>query len=149
MSKEMILLADVDGLGVQGDIVKVKDGFARNFLVPQKKGAPLTTLAQRQIEKRQKEREERMAADREKAEKLVATLEKLTLKISVKAGEDGKLFGSVQAADIAHALEGHGVQVQKSQVRLKEAIKRTGSFQVTIKLHPEVSSTVKVVIVEE
>lgn len=149
MSKELILMSDVPGLGIAGDLVKVADGYARNFLLPRSLAAPLTAISRRQLEARQAEREARLRTDRENAERLIAKMEDASVTITMKAGPEGKLFGSVSTLDIAAALAEQKLEVDRHKIVLKEPIKELGVYDLPIKLHPELQTQVKVWIVEE
>jgi large subunit ribosomal protein L9 len=149
MAKEVILMQDVDGLGAEGDVVKVADGYARNFLMPKSIAAPVTEATRRRLEKQRKEREARLADQRVEAEKQLSVVEQTSCTIAVKAGEGGQLFGSVNAADIAAALKDQGVNVDKKQVALEQPLRELGVFKVPIHLHPEIHATLKVWVVEE
>ncbi|MFM2054861.1 MAG: hypothetical protein RL456_2898 [Pseudomonadota bacterium] len=146
---QVILLEKVANLGTLGDVVKVKDGYARNFLIP-------TGAARRATEKAIKEFEARRAElEKVQAEKLAtaqATGEKLagkTLSITQKAGVDGRLFGSVTNADIAEGLKAQGFDVSKAQVRLTSLIKTVGEHAVSVALHHDVVVEVTVAVVGE
>jgi large subunit ribosomal protein L9 len=150
MSTEVLLLNDVDKLGKAGDVVKVADGYARNYLLPQDIAAPVSTHALRRLAKIRKEREEtnriRLAEAKDKASRLKDA--SVTLRARVVDGT--RLYGSVLAADIAAAIQdGLKVAVDKAQVKLDEPIKETGTFDIPVKLHPDVTCTVKVWIVED
>ena len=149
MAREVILMAAVAGLGAEGDIVRVAEGHARNFLLPKKLAAPVTDATRRQIEKRRKEREEKEGREREAAQALARTIEQVSCTVTVKTGEEGKLFGSVTANDVVAALKAQGVEVDKRQVDLPEPIRELGVFHVAIKLHPEIQAAAKVWVVEE
>ena len=149
MAKEVILISDVNGLGSEGDVVKVADGYARNFLLPRNLAAPITEGARRRLEKKRKVRDEQLAQDREAALKVQKAVEAISCTITVKTGAEGKMFGSVSVADILGAAKGQGVELQKHQVDLAEPIKATGMFNIPVKLHPEVQATLKVWVVEE
>jgi large subunit ribosomal protein L9 len=149
MAKEVILMDDVDGLGRQGDVVRVAEGYARNYLVPRNLAAPVTDATRRRIEKRRKDREVKLVADKSGAESLAQTLENTSVTISVKTASEGKLFGSVTPADIAKALAGQGIAVDRHKIELEEPIREVGVFKVPVKLHPDVRATVKVWVVEE
>ncbi len=149
MAKEVILMEDVRGLGDQGEVVRVADGYARNFLLPRNLAAPVTESTRRQLEKKRKEREEQLALAREGAEKLAASIQKVSCTIAVKAGEGGKMYGSVTAADISASLASQGVQLDKRQIELVEPIRELGVFEIPVKLHPEVVVALKVWVVEE
>lgn len=148
MSKEVMLINEVPGLGVEGDIVRVADGYARNFLVPRGIAAPVTTATRRQMEKLRKAREARLAEARVEAEALRDRIEALSVSLSVKVGEQGKLFGSVTVQDIVAAVKKQGVEIDRHQVLLEEALRETGVFNVPVKLHPEVQASIKVWVVE-
>lgn len=149
MSKEVILMEDVDGLGLTGDLVKVADGYARNFLLPRKLAAPVTESTRRQVQKRKVEADARRAKLREGATALAARIQGLTLRIPVKVGAEGRLFGSVNPLDIAAGLKAQGIDVQKQQVELPHPIKELGPAKVTVKLMADVRAELKVEVVEE
>lgn len=149
MPKELILMSDVPGLGIEGDLVKVADGYARNFLLPRNLAAPITTMSRRQLESKQAAREARMRSELEQSQHIVARLEDQSVTIPVKAGPEGKLYGSVGTADIADALAALGVHVDRHKIALKEPLRELGVFDVALKLHPELQTEVKVWIVEE
>jgi large subunit ribosomal protein L9 len=147
---QVILMDKVVNLGGLGDIVKVKDGYARNFLIPQGKAKRATDENRKVFEARRAELErvqgEKLAAAQEKAGKL----EGMTVQIAGKAGVDGRLFGSVGNADIAEALAAQGVEIDKSSVRLPLGpIKQIGESQIEIALHSDVIATITVVIAAE
>jgi len=150
MSIEILLLSDIPNLGQAGDVVTVADGYARNYLLPKDLAAPVSPHALRRLEKLRKEREEltriQLAEAKDKAEKLASA----SVTIRAKTVDGTRLYGSIQAADIVAALEADNkVAVDKTQVDLPEPIKETGTFDVTIKLHPDVAPTIKVWVVEE
>lgn len=149
MSIEVILMADVKGLGAEGDVVKVAEGHARNYLLPKKLAAPVTDATRRQLEKKRKERDARLAAERATAEELAAKMAQVSCTITVKTGEDGKLFGSVTAGHVAAALKAQGVELDKNQVELPDAIRELGVFNVPVNLNAGVKATVKIWVVEE
>ena len=149
MTKEIILMSDVKGLGVEGDVVKVAEGYARNYLLPRKLAAPVTQATRRQLEKKQKERQERQAAERESAEKIAAQIEQTSCTITVKAGPEGKLFGSVSSADVVASLKEQGIEIDRHQLKLDEPLRELGVFNVAVELHPELQATLKVWVVEE
>ena len=147
---EVILLENVANLGDLGDKVSVKSGYGRNFLIPQKKAVPATADNVKQFEERRVELE-KVASDRldvanARAEKINA----LALSITVKAGEEGKLFGSITSRDIAEAVVAQGVEIENSEVRLPLGpLRELGDFEITIHLHPEVDAMVKLAVVAE
>ena len=149
MSTEVILMADVPGLGAEGEVVKVHEGYARNFLLPKSLAAPVTGATRRVLEKKRKEREAQVAQDRDAAQALAKTIEQVSCTITVKAGGEGKLFGSVTANDIAEALKAQGVVLERRLIELAEPIRELGVFNVPVKLHPEVQAVLKIWVVEE
>lgn len=150
MSTELLLLDDVDNLGKAGDVVRVAPGYARNFLVPKGIAEPVTEAAKRRLAKLQAEREAARKAELEAAQKLAAGLKDAKVTIRAKVGEDKEsLYGSVDAAQIAEALKLLGFpEVEPSMVALEENIKTVGTFDVEIKVHPDVAQVVKVWVVE-
>ncbi|MFC4158481.1 50S ribosomal protein L9 [Chitinimonas lacunae] len=148
---QIILLEKVTNLGSLGDIVKVKDGYARNFLIPQGKAKRATEANLKQFEARRAELEklaaEALAAAQARAEKL----EGLSVTIAQKAGVDGRLFGSVTTQDIATALsQATGLQVVKGEVRLPEGpFKQIGEYDIVVALHTDVAANVKITVVGE
>lgn len=149
MTSELILMADVKGLGSAGAIVKVADGYARNYLIPHKLAAPVTAKALRQLEKNRQQREALLKQEQEAAQELAASIEQASCTIAVKVGENGKLFGAVTAADISEALVRQNLQVDKHRVCLDEPIRDLGVYTIKIKLHAAVEASLKVWVVEE
>ena len=141
---EVILLERVEKLGAIGDVVKVKDGFARNYLLPRKKALRANDANRKVFEANRAKIEEENASRRTDAEKAAKGVEGKSVKLIRQASNVGHLYGSVSARDIAEALEGVGAKVAKSQVVLDRPIKAIGVHEVRIALHPEVSVTVKV-----
>src|SRR4051795_3316803 len=141
---EVILLERVEKLGAIGDVVKVKDGFARNYLLPRKKALRANESNRKVFEANRARIEEDNASKREDAEKASKGVEGKSVQLIRQASNTGQLYGSVSARDIAEALEGVGAHVTKSQVVLDRPIKAIGLHEVKIALHPEVSVTVKV-----
>ncbi|MGV6825468.1 MAG: 50S ribosomal protein L9 [bacterium] len=148
---EVILLEKVANLGSLGDTVKVKAGYGRNFLIPKGKAVAATTEARAEFDARRAELEAKAAEVLAAAEARKAALEAVgTLEIAHKAGDEGKLFGSVGTADIAAAATAAGTEVSKSEVRLPEgAIRTTGEFEVTLHLHSDVDVVVNINITAE
>jgi large subunit ribosomal protein L9 len=141
---EVILLERVEKLGAIGDVVKVKDGFARNYLLPRKKALRANEANRKVFEANRARIEEENASRRSEAEKASKGVEGKSVKLIRQASNAGHLYGSVSARDIAEALEGVGAHVAKSQVVLDRPIKEIGVHEVKIALHPEVAVTVKV-----
>jgi large subunit ribosomal protein L9 len=145
---EVILLDKVGKLGGIGDVVAVKPGFARNFLIPNKKAVMATKANLASFEERRAELEAQAAERKAAAEVRAQSLEGKVVTISANAGDEGKLFGSIGTRDIADAITATGVEVEKSEVRLPEgALRNTGAFEVDVQLHPEVTAVVTVEVV--
>ena len=149
MALEVILMADVQGLGVEGDVVKVSEGYARNYLLPQKLAASVTAATRKQLEKKQRVRAANLAQEKDAAVALSKLIEQTSCTIAVKGGSEGKMFGSVTAGDITASLKLQGIEVDKHQLQLPEALKELGVFNIPVNLHPEVQTTLKVWVVEE
>ncbi|HZM35053.1 MAG TPA: 50S ribosomal protein L9 [Burkholderiales bacterium] len=147
---QVILLEKVANLGELGSVVKVKDGYARNYLLPQGKAKRATAENLMAFEARRAELEKAQAAVLAKAQERGAKLESLRLEISQKAGVDGRLFGSVTNYDIVEALEKLGHEVERSQVRMPQGpLKQVGEFPITIVLHTDVIATITVAVTGE
>lgn len=146
---EVILRENLDNLGVMGDIVNVKPGYARNYLLPRGLAVLANTKNVRALEHEKRVIAERARKVMEAAKGVAGELEKVSLTIKAKAGEEEKLFGSVTAMDIAAALEEAGHQVDKRKLVIDEPIKRLGSYTVAIKVAPEVTASIKVEVVAE
>ena len=147
---QVILLENVHNLGNLGDVVKVKDGYARNFLIPSKQARRATEAAIKEFETKRSDLEKAAAAKLAGAQSLGEKLSGTKVQISQKAGVDGRLFGSVTNADIAHALTQTGFAVQKSQVRMPNGpLKTVGEHLVNVAAHTDVVVEVKVVVVGE
>lgn len=149
MAIEVILMRDVPGLGSESDVVRVAEGHARNYLFPRGLAAPVTPAARRRLEKQRQARAAEAAAALENAKALAAKIETLSVNVPVKVGPDGKLFGSVTVADICAAAAAQGVNLDKHQVELPGPVKETGVVPVAVRLHPQVTATLKVWVVEE
>ena len=148
-SIEVILVGDVPELGRSGDACRVRSGYARNFLFPKKLAVTMTAGTKRLIEKKRAEAVVRLAKEKEEAIALLQKLEKLTLTCSVKANEDGRLFGSVAAADVLAKLAEKGFVLQKKQLAMYEPFKSLGDHDAALHLHPEVKGKLKVKVVAE
>ncbi len=144
---EVILMEDVKTLGKKGDIVKVSDGYARNFILPKKLGVEATkqNLYELKVKKDAEDRriQEILAEARELAKKLETT----TVNLEIKAGEGGRTFGSISTREIAATLnEKLGLELDRKKIQLSEPIKNAGSYTVAVKLHPKVTVNLKVVV---
>jgi large subunit ribosomal protein L9 len=146
---DVILREDVEKLGSAGDVVSVKDGYARNFLLPRGLAYPATEGNRRRLESEHKSRVRRVEAEVGQAKALAGRLEAVSLSFAMKAGEGDKLFGSVTTHDIAERLKGEGFEVDKKAVELAEPIKALGVYKVPIRLHPDVKPEVRVWVVKE
>ena len=147
---KVILLQDVKSLGKKGEIVNVNDGYARNFILPKKMGVEATGKNLNDL-KLQKNNEKKVAQENlEAAKELAAELAAGKVELSIKVGEGGRTFGSVSSKEIAAAVkEQMNLEVDKKKIQLKEAIKSLGTHIVNMKLHPEVTAELKVVVREE
>jgi len=146
---EVILREDVKSLGKAGELVRVKPGYARNFLLPQGLAFEATEGNKKRIAAETRARGTRDQSERTEAERFAATLGAVTLTLSGKAGEEGKLFGSITAQDIADALAAQGHQVDRRRIELEHPIKTLGHHTVEVRLHPEVHAEVRVSVVPE
>jgi large subunit ribosomal protein L9 len=145
---KLILTQQVSGLGAPGDVVEVKDGYGRNFLVPRGFAMKWTRGAEKQIDSIQKARSAREIAGVEQAQEIRGTIESLKVQLHTRAGESGRLFGAVTAADIVSAVKSSGgPDIDKRRVELGNPIKAVGDHQVSVRLHPEVSATIKLEVV--
>jgi len=144
---KLILTREVSGLGRPGDIVEVADGYGRNYLVPRGAAINWTKGAERQISQIKRAQDSREVRGLDHANELKSQLEKLSVQLAARAGDGGKLFGSVTQADIANAVKAAGGPlVDKKRVNLPGHIKTTGAHTVTIELHPDVVATVAVTV---
>jgi large subunit ribosomal protein L9 len=146
---EVILREHVDHLGRRGEIVKVADGYARNFLLPRKLALLATEGNKKQVERERAKFDAKEAEDRQAAQRVADRLAGLELVISRRVGETDALYGSVTSGDIAEALAAKGFEIDRRKMQLDEAIKRIGDFDVPVKLHRDVTTTVKVKVVAE
>ena len=146
---QVILKQDYEGLGLAGDVVNVKPGFARNYLLPKGFALVATPSNLRRIEDEKKKAMYRLNKERDLAEKLKKKLENISCTIKVAAGEDDKLFGSVTNQNVADALAEQDVVVDKRKILLEEPIKALGIYSIPIKLHPDVTATVKLWVIKE
>jgi large subunit ribosomal protein L9 len=147
----LILREEVENVGKRGDVVNVARGFARNFLLPKRLAMEVTDENLRLIEKEKKIYEAKLAKEKEDAEGLAAALSAVSLSFRRKAHgeEEEELYGSVSSADIAEGLEDKGFTIEKRKIQLDEPLKSIGTFTVAVKLHPEVSANIPVIIEKE
>ena len=146
---EVILREDVKTLGRAGEMVRVKPGYARNYLLPHGLAYEATEGNKKRIAAETRVRASRNEAERAEAERLAATLAAVKLDLTGKAGEEGKLFGSITSQDIADALEGRGHTVDKRRIELEHPIKTVGEHAVKVRLHPEVHAELRVSVIAE
>lgn len=146
----VILNKDVKGTGKAGDVVKVSDGYARNMLIPKGLATEATQGNIRHLEKQKDIAAEKKAEEKAAAKKQAEKIGKLTVTIKTKAGDGGKIFGSITSKDIAEGLKSqHGIEVDKKKIQLSSPIKQTGEMSVDIKLYSEVSAELKVKVEAE
>ena len=146
---EVILKEDVANLGNRGEVVKVADGYGRNFLLPRKLAMQATEANKNVIEQMKAAAARRSATEKAQAQELVAQLESVVLSFTRKSGENGQLFGSVTSADIAGDLASKGFDVDRRKIQLSEPLKSVGDYTVAIKLHREVTAHIKVQVVAD
>lgn len=146
---EVVLIEDDAKLGKRGDVVKVSQGFANNFLLPHRKAVLATAAARKELEieqaRRRKEAEGRLAAARQTAEKIA----KLELTLEAATGPDEKMYGSITVADIVSALVSRAIPVEKKHVHLEEPIKKLGQYAIAVKPHHEIEATLKLWVVKK
>ena len=145
----VILMQDMHNLGLEGDILDVADGYARNYLLPKGFALEATSQNLKFLEARRKKIEARRLKAKEDAEQLKEKMEGLELCFTQKAGEEGKLYGSVTAIDIAEELEKQGIVVDRRKIVLERPIKEIGDFEVKVKIYPEVTANLKVKVQAE
>lgn len=149
-NSKLLLIHDVEDLGRSGDIVTVKPGYARNFLIPQKFAMVADARAIKMQTKLQEERKKRAIVDKQEAEKTASLINDVQVTTAVKVDHDGHMYGSVTQADIVELVKAQtGIELEKRNIQLKHALKEIGEFNVAIKLKEGVASHVKVVIVAE
>ncbi|HEY0785953.1 MAG TPA: 50S ribosomal protein L9 [Acidobacteriaceae bacterium] len=143
---EVILKEDVEHLGHRGDVVKVADGYGRNYLLPHKLAMQANAANKAVIEQMKNSAVRRTAREKAEAESQVALIEAITLEFSRKVGENEQLFGSVTSSDLAHELEHKGFSLDRRKIHLEEPLKQLGEYLVPVKLHREVTAHLKVTI---
>ncbi len=146
---KLILLQDVKELGKSGEIVAVKDGYARNYLLPQKLALLATSQNLKAIEVERKRKAQAQEKEKHEAQQLAELISRASCTIVVEVGRDDRLFGSVTSIDIQKALEEEGIILDKKKIELKEHINQIGIYAVPIKLHPEVSANLKLWVVKK
>ncbi|OGP70876.1 MAG: 50S ribosomal protein L9 [Deltaproteobacteria bacterium RBG_16_50_11] len=146
---QVILLEDVPSLGKIGDLVKVSDGYGRNYLIPQKKAMPATDKSIHALEHQKRQVEQRITKAKKDAERLAQKIEGFSCTLTKPVGESGRLFGSVTSMEIEAVLKEGGMAVDRKKILLEEPIKSLGMYTVPVKLHPEVTAHLKVWVVQE
>ncbi len=146
---EILLLKPVDNLGGEGDQVKVKAGYARNYLLPQKVALPITQANRKYVESLKKARSMREAKELDKAQEIKGRIEKLNLVFTVKTGDEGRMFGAVTAGDLLARMATEGIELDKKQVSLYTPVKSLGKHSTKIRLHPDVSFDFEFEVVSE
>jgi len=147
---KLILTQEVGRLGGPGDVVEVKDGFGRNYLVPRGFAIPWTKGGEKQVASIRRARDSRQIRDLGHAKQVRSQLEGLSVQLPARAGQGGRLLGSITAADIVGAVKAAGgPEVDRRRIQMPKHIKSLGSYQVTVALHPEVAATVSVDVVRE
>jgi large subunit ribosomal protein L9 len=146
---EVILREHVDNLGRRGDVVKVAEGYARNYLLPRKLALAVTEANRRQIERERAAAEARDAEERGQAEALAQRITQLEIEIARRVGENETLYGSVTSSDVAHALQTKGFEVDRRKIQLPEPLKTLGEHTIPIKIHRDVVAQLRVKIVAE
>ena len=147
---EVILLETIGKLGDLGDKVNVSSGYGRNFLIPKKKAVPATAANLEAFEEKRAELEKNAEAKLEDAKKRAEQVADLALNLAAKAGEEGKLFGSITVRDIADACLSNGVEIEKSEIKLPDGpLRNTGEFEVGVQVHPDLIVKLKVIVSAE
>ncbi|MFE1242521.1 50S ribosomal protein L9 [Fictibacillus sp. NPDC058756] len=146
---KVIFLQDVKGKGKKGEVKNVSEGYARNFLFPKNLASEATAGAMAALQGQQKSEEKKQQAQLEEAEALKAKLAEMTITIKTKTGEGGRVFGSVTSKQIADGLKEQGIKIDKRKIELADPIKSLGYTDVPIKIHSQVTGTVKVHVTEE
>ena len=146
---QVILLEDVPSLGKIGDLVKVSDGYGRNYLIPQKKAMPATDKSIHALEHQKRQVEQRITKAKKDEERLAQKIEGFSCTLTKPVGESGRLFGSVTSMEIEAVLKEGGMAVDRKKILLEEPIKSLGMYTVPVKLHPEVTAHLKVWVVQE
>ncbi len=146
---KVILIKDIEDLGSAGEVVQVKDGYGRNFLIPRSEALIASDTNVAQFESRRKQHEAVAERDRRAAEVIAKKLETDSLTAQVKVGEEDRLFGSVTVQNIAELLEAKGYQIERRAIHLEHGIRELGVYNIEVRLHPDVTATVKLWVVKE
>ena len=146
---KVILLKDIETLGSAGEVVEVKNGYGRNFLIPRNEALVASAANMAQFESRRKQQETLAERDRRAAEALAKKLEAESITAQVKVGEEDRLFGSVTAQNIAELLDEKGYEVDRRAIHLEDPIRELGVYNIEVRLHPEIAVAVKLWVVKE
>lgn len=146
---KVILKSDVEGLGKSGEVKQVKDGFARNYLLPKQLVLPATEFNLKKVEIQQKKTQAKRLLETKKVQEIAGRLDSLSVTVAVEVNEEGKLYGGLSAQDIAKAIQAEGIDVDKKSIVLVGPIKELGIYDVPIKLHSEVTAKVKIWVVKK
>ena len=146
---ELLLREDVENLGARGDLVKVRSGYGRNYLLPRGLAVQATAANVKRIEQQRRSLLKKEAADREQAVAQAGLLQEVTLEFARKVGEHGLLYGSVTSMDVAEGLAARGYEIERRRIQLRDPIKEVGDYEVPVKLHREVTANIKVVVKKE
>jgi large subunit ribosomal protein L9 len=146
---QVILRERLDNLGSAGDVVEVKPGYARNYLIPKGLAYEATAVNVRRIEREKSAAAQKAAATLDAAREQARSIEGVSLTFNARAGEEGRLFGSITSSDIAEQLAAQGIQIDRRQIELEEPIKALGVFSVPVRLHSEVRPEIKVWVIQE
>ena len=144
---KVILATKIEGLGCEADLVTVKGGYGRNYLIPQGLAFEATPANQRFINMLQKKRAEREAAELANFQEIAAKIAAVTLELTLEAGEGGKVFGAITNQQIAESLSAQGIEIDRHTIDLEKPLKKSGLYEIPAKLHPQVTATVKVNLV--
>ena len=146
---KVILIKDIEDLGSAGEVVQVKDGYGRNFLIPRSEALIASDTNVAQFESKRKQHEAVAERDRRAAEVIAKKLETDSLTAQVKVGEEDRLFGSVTVQNIAELIEAKGYQIERRAIHLEDGIRELGIYNIEVRLHPDVTATVKLWVVKE
>jgi len=147
---KVILQEDIKALGKKGQIIEVKEGYARNYLLPKKLAVEATQGNVKELNRQKEIQSQKAEKERQEAEKLAAKINGVTVTLKVKSGENGKLFGAVTSKDIADNLaKVHKIDIDKRKIDLSENIKSVGNYDIKVKLHPQVTAELKVKVAAE
>ena len=146
---KVILTEDISNIGAAGSLITVKDGYARNFLIPTSKAVKATMQNLKTLEHQKRQIQEKLNKIKKEGMGLAEKIESVSCTIAKTAGEEDKLFGSVTSADIQNSLKNEGIDIDKKRIVLTEPIRKLGIFNVPVKIHPEVTATLKVWVVND